>query len=554
MFSNQDEIDIPKDSSKSKSKNLLKIGIPIVALVLVVIAIVVIVVLINQKEDEKKIDNTEADTDTSIKKKISIEKIKKNKYCIYSILRLKSINLDYYPDIQSKDISFEFPIEESKTKKYLCDSIKDKNIIEKKIPPEAKSGKVILSIEKLNYTYEFSLDINKEIKLKLNENIKYQFGSDMNITDEQITKNKNNYSIIYSFKAPAEGVYDVELSSSIAVSDPCYLYADIDYDLNSAIRKGRNVGELVKRSNSTRFTDFQKTIHGSFKLEENKEYFLKIAFLKNTGMYTYNINGVRVIPNENQNKKTFGMGYALYKLDFQNEAFYPFYPYWAVAPNYIKVENEYAEFYFNQEAYDQNYGQRHYKGAELTAYFSTNKDGWYGYKVLFTDGYPKNANTSIINQIFNNNRLNTWAGHLHTRQDHLWMTHRSAAYYKKETHFDFGKIEWNKWYNIVIYFKVGLNNKGKIKVWLSQDELKEDKPTYETEGIDFGFGSWIDDETLDNTKIEENGKTNQILCKFGMYTWDGGDKTIRYRNISALEYNPAGAFDIVNPCKDHLIQ
>ena len=192
----------------------------------------------------------------------------------------------------------------------------------------------------MNYTYEFSLDINKEIKLKLNENIKYQFGSDMNITDEQITKNKNNYSIIYSFKAPAEGVYDVELSSSIAVSDPCYLYADIDYDLNSAIRKGRNVGELVKRSNSTRFTDFQKTIHGSFKLEENKEYFLKIAFLKNTGMYTYNINGVRVIPNENQNKKTFGMGYALYKLDFQNEAFYPFYPYWAVAPNYIKVENE----------------------------------------------------------------------------------------------------------------------------------------------------------------------------------------------------------------------
>ena len=34
-----------------------------------------------------------------------------------------------------------------------------------------------------------------------------------------------------------------------------------------------------------------------------------------------------------------------------------------------------------------------------------------------------------------------------------------------------------------------------------------------------------------------------------MYTWDGGDKTIRYRNISALEYNPPGAFDIVNPCK-----
>ena len=59
----------------------------------------------------------------------------------------------------------------------------------------------------------------------------------------------------------------------------------------------------MKKSSSTRFTDFQKTIHGSFYLEENKEYFVKIAFLKNIGMHIYNINGIRIIPNENQNKK-----------------------------------------------------------------------------------------------------------------------------------------------------------------------------------------------------------------------------------------------------------
>ena len=35
-----------------------------------------------------------------------------------------------------------------------------------------------------------------------------------------------------------------------------------------------------------------------------------------------------------------------------------------------------------------------------------------------------------------------------------------------------------------------------------------------------------------------------------MYTWDGGDKRIKYANISALEHNPEGAFDIVNPSKD----
>ena len=258
-------------------------------------------------------------------------------------MKLNCINLEYYKDIEISDISLEFPIESS-TEKYYADSLEG-NIIEKKIPPEAISGKIILSIEKLNFIYEFSLDIIKEIKINIDDNFKYKFGSDMTITDGQITRNKNNYSIIYAFTPEAEGIYDIELSSSIAdLNNPCYLYADIDYILESAIRKGRNLSGLVKKSSSKRSNDFQKTIHGSFKLEENKEYFLKIGFLKNTGMHTYNINGIRVIPNENQNKNKniFSMGYSIYQLDFQNEAFYPFYTYWAVSPNYIIIENEYA--------------------------------------------------------------------------------------------------------------------------------------------------------------------------------------------------------------------
>ena len=85
-----------------------------------------------------------------------------------------------------------------------------------------------MSIEKLNFIYVFNLEIIKEIKIKLNENIEFKFGSDMTITNENITRNKNNYSIVYSFISPAEGIYDIELSSSIAVKEPCYLYADID--------------------------------------------------------------------------------------------------------------------------------------------------------------------------------------------------------------------------------------------------------------------------------------------------------------------------------------
>jgi len=122
------------DTQKPKSNILLKIGIAILLSIAVVIAIVVPIVIVNQKKkDEKK------NLDTNIENTIYIEQIKKTKYCIYSLLRLKCINLDNYSDIQSTDISLEFPIEDSTTKKYFCDSIKEKNIIEKKIPPEVIS-------------------------------------------------------------------------------------------------------------------------------------------------------------------------------------------------------------------------------------------------------------------------------------------------------------------------------------------------------------------------------------------------------------------------------
>ena len=131
-------------------------------------------------------------------------------------------------------------------------------------------------------------------------------------SNEKITNFRNNDSIIYSFIAPSNGIYDIEISSSITGVNSDYIYADIDYDLNALIKKGRNVVDLVKKSGSKRNTDFQKTIHGSFYLEENKEFFLKIAFLKNAAGFTYNVNQIKLIPNENQNKKTFDMGYAIY--------------------------------------------------------------------------------------------------------------------------------------------------------------------------------------------------------------------------------------------------
>ena len=232
------------------------------------------------------------------------------------------------------------------------------NIIEKVIPYEAISGNAILTINKLNFTYVFNIDITNAINININENIYYKYGEDMKIDNDIISKNKNNYSIIYSFDSPCSCIYDIEISSSKVNNDLSYIYADIDYNLSYLIKKGRNIEELVKKSNSEHSSDYQKTLHGSFYLEENEKYYLKIAFIKSTGMYTYNINGIKLIPNQNQNKKPLDIGYTIYKINFFNNGYYPFYAYWANSPNYINIQDEYGEFYYNQEAYDNHFGVR----------------------------------------------------------------------------------------------------------------------------------------------------------------------------------------------------
>ena len=114
---------------------------------------------------------------------------------------------------------------------------------------------------------------------------------------------------------------------------------------------------------STGWDDFQKSIYGSFYLEENNKYFLKITFLKTEGIYACILTSIKLFPNEDQNKIAFDMGYTIYEFEFISKSFFPFYQGLAYYPNYINIENEYAEFYYNQEAYDNNFGVDNIKGS-----------------------------------------------------------------------------------------------------------------------------------------------------------------------------------------------
>lgn len=59
---------------------------------------------------------------------------------------------------------------------------------------------------------------------------------------------------------------------------------------------------------------------------------------------------VKFLPNKDQNKIFYGMGYSFYEFDFINIFYFPFHSLWSFSPNYIKIEKEFAEFYYCQNA------------------------------------------------------------------------------------------------------------------------------------------------------------------------------------------------------------
>ena len=89
-------------------------------------------------------------------------------------------------------------------------------------------------------------------------------------------------------------------------------------------------------------------------------------------------------------------------------------------------------------------------------------------------------------------------------------------------------------------------NTGMFQVWVGNNPDKNN-PTYNATNINFGFGEWKDGETLDDVVSEQNAVADYIGCKFGMYCFTGGDRTIRFDDLKVLEGNPSGAFDLVNP-------
>ena len=374
----------------------------------------------------------------------------------------------------------------------------------------------------------------------------FSTGSDY---DSAIESTKRGAYLIYKFTVDYEGLYDVNCQMTTNQGYACYVNMDMGTDMDELAGRASNttLSQQVEKLGWANMKDYS---YGPFLLKANKTYYLRILFEAEGTSWVANVKNVILHYSDDQTQAGINVdggapAYNIYQSDFNSgTSLLPFTQSWAWEPNYIKVVDNYCEFYYNQAALDAD-NRRERRGCELTCGFSSNSEGWYGFRFRLPDEqkFPKNIG-GIIAQLFNQGDQNSWAGHLslNTKQQ-LVVSYRHALV--DPTEKVVGTVEWGKWINVVLYFRVGRNGKGQIKVWMG-DNLQESSPAVNSDGINFGFGEWIDDTHLNNV-ARSDYKAAQIGCKFGLYVSSGGDRTIHFDDVKFLEGNPDGAFDIVKP-------
>ena len=377
-------------------------------------------------------------------------------------------------------------------------------------------------------------------------------GGTISIDAGGIGSTHNGAYVIYKVKVAETGIYD---AYALFGSKYDGSSLSIDMDVNEDILASRLTETPLTKAvaNTGSWTPTKRYSFGPFLLKAGHEYYLRLTFLqKDNGRWAGNVSQLGLVWCDNQATKNYvpvdvvtDEGYTLYALDGNNrETIYPFWRGWAWEPNYIEVRDQYIEYYYNQAALDAD-NRRMRRGCELTCPFKATSEGWYGFRIFLPEGkFPKDVDGSIICQLFNNGDRNTWAGHLKLNHNKVILSYRHALVDPQER--TVSTVEWEQWTNIVVYFRVGRNNKGSIRVWMGK-QIDESKPQVKADNINFGFGDWIDDTHLNGEATANNEIPDYIGCKFGLYVSSGGDRTIRFDDIKALEGNPEGAFQIVCP-------
>ncbi len=462
-------------------------------------------------------------------------------------------NLDFYLDngVQPSDITVSFCAEEGKieaTAKELTATT-----LSVVVPMGAKTGALTIDLAGYQTVTSPELNIVGDVKFSFMDYL--ESGGTVTIKDTGIDSTKDGAWVIYKITPPASGLYEI------------YSYAGTQKDGSSInININKNLDALKVQPLDDRLTqaipkgawgDRNKGIYGPFYMNEGDEYYVKVLFKTTSGSWVANLHELGITLCADQSKTPVNsqtdqnVDYVIYQNNFNSgSSYYPFVASWAWEPNYIEVKDQCLEFYYNYEAL-KNDDRRMRKGAEITCDFHTTTEGWYGFKFFLPEGkFPMTEDGIIIAQIFNKGCKNSWAGNLVINSGKLQLYHRHALI-DPVVGTVATNLETNKWYSVVLYFKVGRDNGGSLKAWIG-DNMVENSPIYDSGDCRFGYGHWIDNNTLDDTGNNPdcagyNGEYDALGCKFGLYVQNQVDITIRMDEIKALQGNPSGAFNIVKP-------
>lgn len=462
-------------------------------------------------------------------------------------------NFQYFIDkgLTAQDVKVAFCAEEG-TVEAVADAL-TANSVTVTVPMEAKGGAISVAFGDYQKVDGPELPLIGDLNLPLMSFL--EKSGTITVEEGGIGSTKNGAYVIYQFDAPATGLFDAYLMTG-TTKDGSSLNVNIGDNLNTLKTAALNEALTHVMKNTGSWATNWKDQWGAFYLEEGKTYYLKITFLQEGTTWVGNVGEIGLTLSSDQNQTPIngvtkpGADYVIYKQDFNSGTSYlPFTDAWAWEPNYIKVVDKYLEFYYNYKALLED-DRRMRRGAEVTCDFKTTTEGWYGFKFYLPEGkFPMNESGIIIAQIFGQGCKNSWAGHLSIDEGTLKLSHRHALI--DPVVGTVGKLETNKWYSVVVYFKAGRNNKGHLKAWIG-DDMVEGSPAYDSGNCNFGFAHWIDDDTLDDTGNNSectgyNGTYDALGCKFGLYVSNKIDITIRFDDLKALEGNPAGAFNIVKP-------
>ena len=223
--------------------------------------------------------------------------------------------------------------------------------------------------------------------------------------------------------------------------------------------------------------------------------------------------------------------------DFDNGSLGPFNECTTAGANYAKVVSGRLKTYW---AADEYRGTRVYRGAEVCSDWETLKEGWYGMTMTVGSDYPLDRKGGVA-QIFQfvNSSFWTWAAMLQMDNGDLTIIHRDNGGTSRNTEeVVYSNFPIAEEMDIVMHFVLSAENQGLLKIWIN-GQLE-----YSKTNINFGFGSWNNDDT-------QTGDDTRIELKAGQYNFDdsayrsGETRTVYYDNLSW--WAGSNGYDIVNP-------